>query len=203
MDRWEDVRAWRKEQRKRLIEARMALSRAERERLTSAIADRLATYAPLQAAPLRIGFYWPIRGEPDLRAFVRGLIERGFEAALPVVVEPKAPVEFWRWDAQTKLRRQSVWGIPVPAERVVVRPDALIVPLVGGDAACYRLGYGGGYYDRTLASLDPKPLAIGVGYELGRLTTIFPQPHDVPMDAIVTEQRLVERNAGTADRPLA
>jgi 5-formyltetrahydrofolate cyclo-ligase len=64
------------------------------------------------------------------------------------------------------------------------------VPLLGFDAAGYRLGYGGGYYDRTLASLDPKPVIIGVGHELGRLETIYPQPHDIPMDVIVAGTRI-------------
>jgi 5-formyltetrahydrofolate cyclo-ligase len=80
-----------------------------------------------------------------------------------------------------------VWDIPIPIERQAVRPTALLVPLVGFDRQGYRLGYGGGYYDRTLAAMDPKPLIIGIGYEIGRLETIHPQPHDVPMDAIVTE----------------
>jgi 5-formyltetrahydrofolate cyclo-ligase len=66
------------------------------------------------------------------------------------------------------------------------------VPLLGFDAAGYRLGQGGGYYDRTLANLPQRPLTIGIGYEFGRLETIHPQPHDIPMDAIVTE-RGVER----------
>ena len=193
MERWEDIRRWRKEQRGRLIAARSAPSLRERERSSAAIADRLAALPVLAAPGLCVGFYWPIRGEPDLRAWVRGLLDRGCEAALPVVVEKNAPIEFWRWDSRTKLTRQSVWGIPVPAERDVARPDVLLVPLVGFDAACYRLGYGGGYYDRTLAGLDPQPVAIGVGLELGRLPTIYPQPHDVPMQTIVTEEGIAER----------
>ena len=59
--------------------------------------------------------------------------------------------------------------------------------MVGFDAANYRLGYGGGYFDRTLAALSPRPIAIGLGFELSRLATIFPQPHDIPLDLIVTE----------------
>jgi 5-formyltetrahydrofolate cyclo-ligase len=86
---------------------------------------------------------------------------------------------------------RGVWNIPIPAERQVVPPGALLVPLVGFDSRGYRLGYGGGFYDRTLAALSPKPLAIGVGYEFGRLATIHPQPHDIPMDALVTEAGVV------------
>jgi 5-formyltetrahydrofolate cyclo-ligase len=72
-----------------------------------------------------------------------------------------------------------------------VRPTALLVPLVGFDRRGYRLGYGGGYYDRTLAAMGPKPFTIGIGYEIGCLETIHPQPHDIPMHAIVTGAGLV------------
>src|SRR5690606_21931832 len=86
---------------------------------------------------------------------------------------------------------RGIWNIPIPAEREPVRPTALLVPVVGFDAAGYRLGYGGGYYDRTLALLEPRPLTIGVGYAGARLDTIHPQPHDIPLDAIVTEAGVV------------
>lgn len=198
MESWEDIRRWRKAERARLIEQRRALPLAERERLGAAIAEKLAELPELSGAPCRVGFYWPIRGEPDMRAFVRSLLEKGFEAALPVVVERNAPLEFYRWTVETKLTRQEVWGIPIPAVRDVVVPDVLLVPLVGFDEAAYRLGYGGGYYDRTLAKLARKPFAIGLGYELARLETIYPQPHDIPMDVIVTESRLMRRGEGTS-----
>lgn len=193
MQDWQDIKRWRKAQRARLIEERRALPLAERQRVGEAIAERLGQLSALNGPVCCVGFYWPIRGEPDLRPFVRSLLERGFTSALPVVVEEKAPVEFHRYGTDTRLTRQRVWGIPVPAEPDPVRPDVVLVPLVGMDDACYRLGYGGGYYDRTLASLSPRPFAIGVGFELGRLETIYPQPHDIPMDVIVTEARTLER----------
>jgi 5-formyltetrahydrofolate cyclo-ligase len=70
---------------------------------------------------------------------------------------------------------------------VVVQPQTLIVPLVGFDRARYRLGYGGGYYDRTLAAANPRPRTIGIAHSDAELPTIHPQPHDIPMDVIVTE----------------
>jgi 5-formyltetrahydrofolate cyclo-ligase len=133
-----------------------------------------------------IGFYWPFKGEIDLRDVVRDFLALGAEAALPVVVEKQQPLEFWAWRPGMKLRR-GIWNIPVPTEPNAVRPTALLVPLLGFAGAGYRLGYGGGYYDRTLAAMNPKLLTIGVGYEFGRLKTIYPQPHDIPLDAIVTE----------------
>jgi 5-formyltetrahydrofolate cyclo-ligase len=81
----------------------------------------------------------------------------------------------------------GVYDIPFPKARDILLPDLVLAPPVGFDAARYRLGYGGGYFDRTLAVLQPRPFAIGVGFELGRLTTVYPQPHDLAMDAIVTE----------------
>jgi 5,10-methenyltetrahydrofolate synthetase len=80
-----------------------------------------------------------------------------------------------------------VWNIPTPQKRDIVIPHAVLAPLVGFDPKCYRLGYGGGYFDRTLAALSPRPLAIGVGFELSRIRTIYPQPFDIPMDVVVTE----------------
>lgn len=133
-----------------------------------------------------IGFYWPIKGEVDLRDLVADLIASGADAALPVVVAKQQPLEFWRWRPDTAMSR-GTWNIPVPAKRDVVLPTAILIPLLGFDEHGYRLGYGGGFYDRTLATLPRKPLTIGVGYERGRLDSIDPQAHDIPLDAIVTE----------------
>jgi 5,10-methenyltetrahydrofolate synthetase len=86
-----------------------------------------------------------------------------------------------------------VWNIPIPESSEVVVPQAVLAPLVGFDRQCYRLGYGGGYFDRTLAALSPRPLAIGVGFEMSQIETIFPQSFDIPMDVIVTEARIRRR----------
>jgi 5-formyltetrahydrofolate cyclo-ligase len=133
-----------------------------------------------------LGIYWPVRGEIDLRDLAVGHLESGGRVGLPVVVAESAPVEFWSWRPETPMSR-GVWNIPIPAERELLEPDALIVPLVGFDAQRYRLGYGGGYYDRTIAACRRRPLCVGLGYEEGRLSTIFPQAHDMPMDLIVTD----------------
>jgi 5-formyltetrahydrofolate cyclo-ligase len=94
----------------------------------------------------------------------------------------------------------GIWNIPVPAEGETLSPTVLLAPLVGFDGCGYRLGYGGGYYDRTLAAAMPRPLAIGVGFEASRLETIHPQPHDIPMDLIVTEQEILRTRDGAAGR---
>jgi 5-formyltetrahydrofolate cyclo-ligase len=199
METWGEINPWRKATRSRLLAERMALPRAAREQAAAGIVEQLRRHAPSELRR-SVGFYWPIKGEPDLRAFVRELIEQGCEAALPVVVVKNRPLEFWRWDPSTKLTRQSVWGIPVPAERVPARPAVLLAPFIGFDEAGYRLGHGGGYYDRTLASLSPRPFVIGVGLESGRLETIHPRPHDIPLDMIATESGVLHGTAALADR---
>jgi 5-formyltetrahydrofolate cyclo-ligase len=182
---WSEIQSWRRETRARLLSRRQALGRPERDRVQVVVADLLRRHVPeLRAAC--IGFCWPFKGELDLRSLVDDCIAAGATAALPVVVERTRPLEYRAWSPRAKLER-GVWGIPVPAEPRVVQPTILLAPLVGFDNAGYRLGYGGGYHDRTLAAMKPRPLTIGVGYELGRIDTILPQPHDVAMDAIVTE----------------
>lgn len=116
------------------------------------------------------------------------LAERGGRTALPVCVKRAAPMIFRAW-AQGKPLERGVWNIPVPPETAeTVIPDIVIAPVVGFDGENYRLGYGGGYFDRTLANLSAKPRVIGAGYACAKMPTIYPQSYDVPMDMIVTEQ---------------
>jgi 5-formyltetrahydrofolate cyclo-ligase len=199
VETWDEIRRWRRALRDELIGRREALPQRERQELQARIIDLLEARFPDLADGL-IGFYWPIRGEIGLHALIRRLLERGAEAALPAVVERSAPLEFRAWRPGDRLER-GFWNIPVPAERRVVQPTVLLVPLVGFDRQGYRLGYGGGYYDRTLAAMTPRPRAIGVGYELGRLETIHPQPHDMAMDAIVTEAGVVATPARRGGTP--
>lgn len=181
---WTSIRAWRKAQRTALIEARMKMGSERKtclQMIQSGVAEILSSLPPGI-----IGFYWPIKGEFDLRPVVNNVCNQGWQAALPVVSKPAHPLEFHLWTPTTRLVR-GFWNIPVPAERNVVIPSVLLVPLVGFDKHNYRLGYGGGYYDRTLASFDKRPLAIGIGIERSALETIYPQQHDIPMDCIITE----------------
>jgi len=105
-------------------------------------------------------------------------------------------MEFWRWQPGMKLER-GVWNIPVPPVREPLVPTLVLAPLVGFDSGCWRLGYGGGYYDRTLHALDPRPFTVGVGLEIGRLETIYPQVHDIALDAVVTETGFWRRPEST------
>ncbi len=160
--------------------------------------DRTIT-AQLQAVlaerpGITLGVYWPFKAEFDPRPLVDRLITEGFTAALPVVVDKKGPLEYRIWKPDDTLV-SGVWDIPIPERRDIAVPQAVLAPLVGFDHDCYRLGYGGGYFDRTLAALSPRPLAIGVGFELSQLETIHPQDFDISMDLIVTENRLFRRQS--------
>jgi 5-formyltetrahydrofolate cyclo-ligase len=182
---WPSVRRWRKETRAALIEQRVSISAQDRAAWGDRISRALEAALP-SASGTSIGFYWPFRGEFDARPLLTELRGKGTRLALPVVVEKGRPLQFRAWSPGERLVR-GVWNIPIPAEGEAVDPDVLIAPLVGFDPAGYRLGYGGGFYDRTIASRPTKPLVIGVGFALARLATIYPQAHDVPMDVIVTE----------------
>ena len=177
-----DVARWRKAERLRLIALRSALPLEERARHTAAIGSTLDALIP--ASNEIVSVYWPIRAEPDLRSWMRAACERGLRVALPVAVERGKPLTFREWRPGAKMAR-GLWNIPYPADGAEVSPTTVLAPLVGFDAACYRLGYGGGFFDRTLAAMARKPVVIGVGYPQLRIATIYPQDHDIPMSWIV------------------
>ncbi|WP_156459784.1 MULTISPECIES: 5-formyltetrahydrofolate cyclo-ligase [unclassified Mesorhizobium] len=180
---WTDIRRWRKAERDRLIAARLAIPADARAAMSARIAARLDA-AIGDVAGRMVSFYWPFRGEPDLRPWVETVNARGGRTALPIVVEKGRPLIFRAWKQGEKLDK-GVWNIPIPAQGDPVLPDVVIAPVVGIDPDKYRLGYGGGFFDRTLASMPRKPLVIGVGYEMQRIPTIYPQAHDVPMGEVV------------------
>ncbi len=182
-----DVARWRKAQREELLARRVALSVAERQEIATAIGKALDALLVQRLPDVRgrvISGYWPIRSEPDLRPWLASLHERGAIPALPVVERRASPLVFRPWRPGAAMERGH-WNIPVPATTETLVPDVVLAPLVGWDAAGYRLGYGGGYFDRTLAAR--QPLAIGVGLQSARLATIYPQPHDIALAAIITE----------------
>jgi 5-formyltetrahydrofolate cyclo-ligase len=180
-----DLAAWRAAERSRLIALRAALPEAERraqdERITACVVDLLL---PLEIGVL--GGYWPMQGEFDPRVAMLRLREAGTRIALPVVERKASPLAYVEWAPGVETR-PGVFGLPVPQGMPHRLPDAVFMPPVGFDAHGFRLGYGGGYFDRTLAALDPQPLKIGVAREASRIPTIHPQAHDIPMDVVVTE----------------
>jgi 5-formyltetrahydrofolate cyclo-ligase len=184
------VKAWRKQMRSKLLKERTSLAADLHLRDSNRVLHRLMEVLD----PLRIkliGLYWPIQGEIDVLPIVERFLAAGGRAALPVIVARNSPLEFRRWKPGDAMA-DGVYNISYPSEGEVVMPDVLLVPLVGFDAACYRLGYGGGYYDRSLASMSKRAIAIGVGFSGGRLETIHSQSFDIPMDYILTEDATVQ-----------
>ena len=186
-----DVARWRKAERTRLRAARLALSVAERKEIGEALAGYLRQVLQDRFGGAQgkvLSAYWPIKGEPDLRPLMADLHEGGVTVALPLVETKAAPLTFRRWTPETRMVRGD-WNIPVPPpDAPVVTPDIALAPLVGWTADGYRLGYGGGYFDRTLAALSPKPFVVGIGINAAQIKTIYPQPHDIPLDLILTEK---------------
>ena len=186
----EECKQWRKERRAELLSRRRAITDAERSQWNASITRLLIEGFPFLRS-MTLGFYWPFQGEFDPRFATRHFRKHSATTALPVVVQKGAPLQFREWYPGAIVVK-GVFDLPMPSETRVVRPQALLIPPVGFDAQGYRLGYGGGYFDRTLVALTPHPLKIGVAFELSRIPTIRPQPHDVPMDFIVTESGIYQ-----------
>jgi 5-formyltetrahydrofolate cyclo-ligase len=181
----EELKVWRKAQRAQLIERRSSAAPAERKAWNDSITEALVEGFDIPGEAV-VGFCWPYKGEFDARYAVRRWREHGAVAALPEVIANKTPLQFRVWQPGVPMRA-GVYDIPVPDGTEIVVPDIAVVPMNGFDARGYRLGYGGGFFDRTLALHERRVVAIGVTYEALRLDTIYPQPYDVPMDFVVTE----------------
>lgn len=185
-----ELRKWRRGERERLIALRRAVPaetiQAWRLRIDATLEGH---FAPAPGAV--VAFCWPIQNEYDARHVVARMRPRGVVTALPVVVAPRTPLVFREWHPGVPLDR-GVYDIPFPAEGPAIEPDLYLVPMNGFDPAGYRLGYGGGFFDRTLAArlgnaALPRPTVVGIAYEIQRMPTIHPASYDVPMDYVVTE----------------
>ncbi|MFZ1347219.1 MAG: 5-formyltetrahydrofolate cyclo-ligase [Tabrizicola sp.] len=185
-----DVARWRKAERQRLRGERDAMSVADRASMGERIGAHLLRFLADRFGSLEgrvFSGYWPIKGEPDLRPVLASLHRAGVSVALPLVEVKAAPLVFRRWTPETKMVRGD-WNIPVPPpEAEAVVPEIALAPVMGWTEGAYRLGYGGGYFDRTLAALSPRPFTIGIGLQAARLATIYPQPHDIRLEVILTE----------------
>jgi len=187
-----ELKAWRKRERERLIAARTALP----AQTLDAYRRRIDRYLELSFPGLsgcRVAFCWPIQGEYDARHFARTMRDRGALTALPVVVAPKKPLIFREWHPGVRMATGAL-NIPYPVDSPEVQPDAVILPMNGWDAGGYRLGYGAGFFDRTLAALAKRPVTVGVSYEAARMDTIQPQEWDIPLDYVVTERGVYRRD---------
>ena len=176
--------------RRDMIARRQALSAATHAALSAAVRSGLDAAFPALSDHI-VGFCWPVQNEPDLLPLMAELIARGGRVALPVVIRPGEPLAFREWWPDQPLQADR-YDIPTPTDGDFLTPQVLLLPVNAFDAHGFRIGYGGGFFDRTLASLSPRPLAIGVGFAFQQVESTLPQAHDLPLDAIVTENGLIQ-----------
>lgn len=193
---------WRHAVRRALLGWRSALDAATHQHLSSLIREHFEIFLKDRSAAT-VGFYWPIQNEIDLRPVIERHIAHGGTAALPVVPGKDQPMLFHDWTPQTEMV-PGFARIPEPSNTKEVPVHVMLAPLVGFDPAGYRLGYGGGFFDRTLAAVKRRPLVVGIGFEATKLDDILPHQYDVPVDVLITDQgiRHIDINAARdADKP--
>ena len=146
-----------------------------------------------------LGAYWPIKGEFDaLPALYRwSEADPARRIGLPVIDRETRQLRFHVWFPGCPME-EDAYGIPKPKDTEAFEPQLLLVPCVGFGARGLRLGYGGGFYDRTLAALQPRPVTVGVGYANGFVPWLAAEPHDVALDAMLTDEGLHWQNPATA-----
>lgn len=180
--------AERSELRRSRILLREAMDPAEHLRRSLLIEAHLAEFLNSHR-PRVLGFCWPFRAEFDCRPLAIRLFDAGIRLCVPRVIAPDKALTFPVWQPGSAMLVDQR-GIHYPGSRETLRPDILLLPVNAFDSVGYRLGYGGGFFDRTLAEFDSegqRPLALGIGFELARVATILPAAHDIPLDAVVTE----------------
>lgn len=190
MNNWQE---WRKQQRHKLIAERITINEQTHQQWSQAITSHIQKSFPILHQK-KIGIYWPIRNEYDPRPLIQHFKQYGSTVALPVIINRHEPLEFHEWWQDAPVIK-GAHGIPVPYNQKSLVPDALIIPMVGFDQHGYRLGYGSGYFDHTLAAQNPQPITIGIAFEVQRLVDIHPQSHDIAMSFVVTEKYIYQRIA--------
>jgi len=176
-------RAARVTQRAELIAERREISAQLRKQWDKEISEQVLAWCKTNAVKT-VGVYSPIQGEPSLYEVFPALAEIGIKLALPSVPAADYALTFSAWTPGDELMKDR-YGVLVPLETAtIVKPDVLFIPCVGYTAEGYRLGYGGGFYDRTLAE-KPKPKTVGVAYRIS-LCELEIQSHDIAMDFIIT-----------------
>jgi 5,10-methenyltetrahydrofolate synthetase len=174
--------------RKALLARRRGYDAAARAQWDAAIGERIVAWCAARNVAA-LGVYWALPGEPELGATYAELAACGMRLLLPVVVEKDAPLLFAQWTPGEPMLKDGM-GVAVPAQRrIEPTPPALLVPCLGFNDARLRLGYGGGFYDRTLA-LPPRPVTLGVAYA-GMQADFAGESHDIALDNIATEAALL------------
>ena len=173
--------------RETLLQTRRVLTPAAAATAAKAIAEGVMGWWEMQR-PASLGVYWPIRGEPDLRPLYAALHARGVQLALPMVDSAGLPLRFLAWIPGEAMHNDR-FGVAAPAQQRTVQPPALLIPCVGFNSRRIRLGYGGGFYDRTLA-LPPRPLTLGIAYDCSAVE-FDAEAHDIALDMVLTESRSI------------
>lgn len=176
--------------RQRLLRERAAMPPEERARRSAALQQKLLAWLA-QRAEVTLGAYWPIRGEfdplPAVQQWLAGDARR--RAALPVSDKATRTMRFVCWQPGGAMAADD-YGIPIPAAGEEMAPALLLVPCVGFGEGGARLGYGGGFYDRALEVLHPRPFALGLGFSIGFVAAFAALPHDQRLDAVLTDDGL-------------
>lgn len=191
MDTSEEKRAL----RSRLVERRLNMT--DRVRRCEML-QRVMRIWLVNRPDTAIGAYWPIKGEFDPLPALHRWKEDGElldqpqprRIGLPVIDKLHGTLKFHAWFPGCPMEADA-FGIPKPKDTEVIVPTLLFVPCVGYGPGGFRLGYGGGFYDRTLATLQPRPYTVGLGFAHGFLGDLEPEPHDVALDAILNENGVV------------
>ncbi len=171
---------------------RREISADERERAAESVAEIGLEF--LNLSPGIVGAYFPVRSEFDCLPLIRRLVNSGWRLALPIVIGSE-PLEFREWTFGAAMQT-GPFGIPQPAEGETVRPSVMLVPLLAFDQRCYRLGYGGGHYDRTLAALRKQGEIIGIGlaFDNQQVEEVPVCPYDEKLDWILTPSGPISAN---------
>ena len=175
--------------------ARATLTAAERAEAAQSVTEHFFA-ADLLRREDSVAAYWRIRDELDCQPILVRLMDSGHKVILPVVTGPDAPLDLRVWEPGTPLY-EAGFNTLAPDERAPrAEPDIILMPLLAFDRLGTRLGYGGGYYDRTIAKMHKRPRLIGLAYTIQELAFIPREPHDVPLDAVITEAGVRSFGAG-------
>ncbi|WP_424983699.1 5-formyltetrahydrofolate cyclo-ligase [Maritalea sp. S77] len=172
--------------RKEAHARRRALSTAFRKEAAKAAAETFIAAVPVPYGQI-ISIYWAIRDELDCRPLLTHFMDDGHQVCLPVVMGQDQPLDMRLWSPTDPLVPSGFNTLAPPATAQSVVPDIVVTPLLGFDPSGTRLGYGGGYYDRSLASWPQKPLLVGYAFGVQEFDHLPRDTHDVPLDMVVTE----------------
>lgn len=181
--------------RRELTARRKTLEPASHKQRSQAAADRWLANVPVEPGE-QVALFWPLGQEIDPRPLMMQLFEQKISVALPRTHARAVPVTFHVWTPELKLARSAFGVEEPPMSSPQVDPDVIVVPLLGFDQACYRLGYGAGHYDCTLASMADRglqPRTVGLAFALQQVEEVPREAHDVPLGMIVTDDDVWRR----------